>query len=58
MKLTEYLTPDQAARLMKTLDEWTASRCGEYASGCNVFSGLRRGEIFKLKDRDIDLQIN
>jgi integrase len=52
-ELTEFLTPDQAARLLKTLDEWAAQDVANMLRVA-MFSGLRRGEIFKLQDNDID----
>jgi integrase len=52
-ELTEFLTPDQAARLLKNLDEWTAQDVANMLRVA-MFSGLRRGEIFKLQDSDID----
>ena len=52
-ELTEFLTSDEAARLIKTLDEWKAQDVANMLRVA-MFSGLRRGEIFKLKDDDID----
>ena len=52
-ELTEFLTPDEAARLLKTLDEWPFQDVPNMLR-IAMFSGLRRGEIFKLQDRDID----
>ena len=52
-ELTEFLTPDQAARLLKTLDEWPSQDVANMLRVA-MFSGLRRGEIFKLQDNDID----
>ena len=50
---TEYLTPEEAARLMAVLDTWpdqNAARMLKLA----WLTGMRRGEIFKLEDQDID----
>jgi len=52
-EVTEFLTPDEAARLIKTLDEWKAQDVANMLRVA-MFSGLRRGEIFKLQDEDID----
>jgi len=52
-ELTEFLTPGQAARLLKTLDEWPSLDVANMLRVA-MFSGLRRGEIFKLQDNDID----
>ena len=52
-ELTEFLTPDQAARLLKNLDEWPSKDVANMLRVA-MFSGLRRGEIFKLQDNDID----
>lgn len=52
-QITEYLTPEAAARLKAVLDSWPdqdAARMLKLA----WLTGLRRGEIFKLEDRDID----
>jgi integrase len=52
-ELTEFLTPEQAARLLNTLDEWKAQDVANMLRVA-MFSGLRRGEIFKLRDGDVD----
>jgi integrase len=52
-ELTEFLTPDEAGRLLKTLDDWKAQDVANMLKVA-MFSGLRRGEIFKLQDSDID----
>lgn len=54
-EVTEYLTPEQAKRLMKILESWPnqdVSRMLKLA----IFSGMRRGEIFGLKVKDLDFQ--
>lgn len=54
-EVVEYLEPEQAARLRDVLAEWPsrdAARMLEVA----MFSGLRRGEVFKLRVRDLDFR--
>jgi integrase len=51
-EVVEYLEPEQAARLKAVLDEWPsryAARMLEVA----MSSGMRRGEVFKLRIRDL-----
>lgn len=52
-EVVEYLEPEQAARLRDVLAEWPsrdAARMLEVA----MFSGMRRGEVFKLRVGDLD----
>lgn len=54
-EVVEYLEPEQAARLRDVLAEWPsrdAARMLEVA----MFSGMRRGEVFKLRVRDLDFR--
>ena len=54
-EVVEYLEPEEAARLKEVLEEWPsrdAARMLELA----MFTGLRRGEVFKLKERDLDFR--
>lgn len=50
---TEYLTPEEAARLRAVLDSWPDQEAARMLK-LAWLTGLRRGEIFKLEDRDID----
>lgn len=52
-EVVEYLTPAQLERFKKVLNDWPAKdvvRMLELA----MYTGMRRGEIFKLEDRDAD----
>jgi len=52
-EVVEYLEPEEAARLKEVLDAWPsrdAARMLELA----MFTGMRRGEVFKLRDADLD----
>lgn len=54
-EVVEYLEPEQAARLRDVLAEWPsrdAARMLEVA----MFSGMRRGEVFKLRVGDLDFR--
>ena len=52
-EVVQFLTPDQAARLLNVLDEWPAQDVARMLK-LAMYSGMRRGEIFKLQDRDLD----
>ncbi len=54
---TEDLTAEQIQHLMKAIDEDPGNRAGAIMKMA-LFSGMRRGEIFRLKWEDIDLQKN
>jgi integrase len=54
-EVVEYLEPEQAARFMEVLETWPTrdvSRMLRLA----MFTGLRRGEIFKLTDDALDFR--
>jgi integrase len=51
----EFLTDDQAARLLNVLDSWKARDVARMLK-LAMFSGLRRGEIFKLENNDLDFR--
>jgi Site-specific recombinase XerD len=55
-EVVEYLAPDEAARLMRVLDEWP-TRDAPRMLKLAMFTGMRRGEIFKLQDRDLDFRV-
>ncbi len=54
-EVTEFLIAEEATRLIQTLDQWPAQDVANMLRVA-LFSGIRRGEIFKLEDRDIDFQ--
>lgn len=56
-EVTEYLTPEQAARLQQVLDEWPRQDIARMVK-LAWLTGMRRGEIFKLKVEHIDFQQN
>jgi integrase len=51
----EFLTPEEAARLLATLDNWPRQDIARMVK-LAMFSGLRRGELFKLKRNHLDFQ--
>ena len=52
---TEDLTPDQLARLLKAIDEDPHLQAANLMRMA-LFTGMRRGELFKLKWNDIDFE--
>ena len=52
-QVTEYLTPEQASRLMGVLDSWPTQEAPRMLK-IAWLTGMRRGEIFKLEERDCD----
>lgn len=51
----EFLTPEQAGTLDVVLNDWTRKDVVRMIKVA-MFTGMRRGEIFKLKDSDIDFR--
>ncbi|NLZ18634.1 MAG: site-specific integrase [Desulfobulbaceae bacterium] len=52
---TEFLTPEEATRLMETLNTWPSQDIARMVK-IAMFSGLRRGELFKLKREHLDFR--
>jgi integrase len=52
---TEDLTPEQLSRLLEAMDEDSNIHAANFMRMA-LFTGMRRGELFKLKWNDIDLE--
>ncbi len=50
---TEFLTPEEAGRLLKTLDNWPRQDVARMVK-LAMFSGMRRGELFRLNREHLD----
>jgi integrase len=51
-EVTEYLEPEEAARFANVLDSWPSQDVSRMLK-LAMLSGMRRGEVFKLEDRDL-----
>lgn len=54
-QVTEYLTDEELSRLMAVLDNWPFDDSAAFIKFA-LFTGLRRGELFKLKWEQIDFE--
>lgn len=54
-EVVEYLEPEEAARFMEVLEAWPSQDVARMLK-LAMFTGLRRGEIFKLTDDALDFQ--
>lgn len=52
----EYLTSEQAARFLKTVREWSNRDVGRMVEVA-YFTGMRRGELFKMEEGDLDFDL-
>ncbi|MDD2583125.1 MAG: site-specific integrase, partial [Desulfuromonadaceae bacterium] len=53
--ITEFLSPEEAARLLDTLNSWHRQDVARLVK-LAMFSGLRRGELFRLKREHLNFQ--
>lgn len=56
-EITEFFTQDELARLHNTLDQWPDKMTVSIIL-FSMYTGIRRGEIFKLTWADIDMERN
>ena len=54
---TEFLEPEEAGRLLATLETWPRQDVARMVK-LAMFSGMRRGELFRLKREHIDFRHN
>jgi integrase len=54
---TEFLEAEEAERLVSVLNKWPSQEISRMLK-LAMLTGMRRGEIFKLEDRDLDFKHN
>ena len=54
-EVTEFLTTDQVQRLLQVLEEWPTEEPPRMLK-LAMFTGMRRGEIFNLQDKDLNFE--
>ena len=54
-KITEFLTPEEMEKLIETLDEWPCRESANFVR-IGLYTGIRKGEIMKLKWQDVHLE--
>jgi len=55
-EIVEYLSPEESKRLLDTLQSWPSRDVANMLL-LAYFTGMRRGEIFKLRDDDVDMNM-
>ena len=55
-EVVEYLKPDEAQRFLEVVESWP-ERDVSHMLRIAYFTGMRRGEIFKLEDQDLDFHM-
>jgi integrase len=54
-EVTEFLTSDQVQRLLQVLEMWPTEEAPRMLK-LAMFTGMRRGEIFNLQDKDLNFE--
>lgn len=54
-EVVEFLSTEEAQRLQEQLDNWPTSEAPRMLK-LAMFTGMRRGEIFRLQDQDLDFE--